>query len=299
MLYEADFKNKTIFSFEVFPPKKNMPIDTIFSTLDELKGLSPDFISVTFGAGGSENCDNAVAIAKHIKDVCNVESVIHMPCLNMTRSDAQYVLEQFQQAGIDNILALRGDRVEGKEPAGDFHHASDLISFIKDFDSRRNDGKYFKLFGACYPELHPQSASVYDDIDFLKQKVDAGASHLLSQLFFDNEQFYRFLERCQIKGINVPIEAGIMPATNKKSIERMVSMTNAVLPKKFTDMMERYGDHPEAIRDAGIAYAIDQIVDLVTHGVQGIHLYTMNNPLVARRIYEATKSLFDVPPIIK
>lgn len=299
MLYEADFKNKTIFSFEVFPPKKNMPIDTIFSTLDELKGLSPDFISVTFGAGGSENCDNAVAIAKHIKDVCNVESVIHMPCLNMTRSDAQYVLEQFQQAGIDNILALRGDRVEGKEPAGDFHHASDLISFIKDFDSHRKDGKYFKLFGACYPELHPQSASVYDDIDFLKQKVDAGASHLLSQLFFDNEQFYRFLERCQIKGINVPIEAGIMPATNKKSIERMVSMTNAVLPKKFTDMMERYGDHPEAIRDAGIAYAIDQIVDLVTHGVQGIHLYTMNNPLVARRIYEATKSLFDVPPIIK
>ncbi|MBP3743215.1 MAG: methylenetetrahydrofolate reductase [NAD(P)H] [Treponema sp.] len=299
MLYEADFKNKTIFSFEVFPPKKNMPIDTIFSTLDELKGLSPDFISVTFGAGGSENCDNAVAIAKHIKDVCNVESVIHMPCLNMTRSDAQYVLEQFQQAGIDNILALRGDRVEGKEPAGDFHHASDLISFIKDFDSRRKDGKYFKLFGACYPELHPQSTSVYDDIDFLKQKVDAGASHLLSQLFFDNEQFYRFLERCQIKGINVPIEAGIMPATNKKSIERMVSMTNAVLPKKFTDMMERYGDHPEAIRDAGIAYAIDQIVDLVTHGVQGIHLYTMNNPLVARRIYEATKSLFDVPPIIK
>lgn len=299
MLYEADFKNKTIFSFEVFPPKKNMPIDTIFSTLDELKGLSPDFISVTFGAGGSENCDNAVAIAKHIKDVCNVESVIHMPCLNMTRSDAQYVLEQFQQAGIDNILALRGDRVEGKEPAGDFHHASDLISFIKDFDSRRKDGKYFKLFGACYPELHPQSDSVYDDIDFLKQKVDAGASHLLSQLFFDNEQFYRFLERCQIKGINVPIEAGIMPATNKKSIERMVSMTNAVLPKKFTDMMERYGDHPEAIRDAGIAYTIDQIVDLVTHGVQGIHLYTMNNPLVARRIYEATKSLFDVPPIIK
>ncbi len=299
MIYETELSKKTIFSFEVFPPKKNMPIDTIFSTLDELKGLSPDFISVTFGAGGSENCDNAVAIAKHIKDVCNVESVIHMPCLNMTRSDAQYVLEQFQQAGIDNILALRGDRVEGKEPCNDFHHANELIEFIKEFDSKRTDGKYFKVFGACYPELHPQSPSVYDDIDFLKKKVDAGASHLLSQLFFDNEQFYRFMERCQIKGINVPIEAGIMPATNKKSIERMVSMTNAVLPKKFTDMMDRYGDHPEAIRDAGIAYAIDQIVDLVTHGVQGIHLYTMNNPLVARRIYEATKSLFDVPPIIK
>ncbi|MCR4734071.1 MAG: methylenetetrahydrofolate reductase [NAD(P)H] [Treponema sp.] len=299
MLNEADFSNKTIFSFEVFPPKKTMPIDTIFSTLDELKGLSPDFISVTFGAGGSENCDNAVAIAKHIKDVCNVESVIHMPCLNMTKADATYVLEQFQQAGIDNILALRGDRVEGKEPCNDFKHADELISFIKEFDSKRKDGKSFKLFGACYPELHPQSANVYDDIDFLKKKVDAGASHLLSQLFFDNEQFYRFMERCQIKGINVPIEAGIMPATNKKSIERMVSMTNAVLPKKFTDMMERYADCPEAIRDAGIAYAIDQIVDLVTHGVQGIHLYTMNNPHVARKIYEATKSLFNVPPIIK
>ena len=276
-----------------------MPIDTIFSTLDELKGLSPDFISVTFGAGGSENCNNSVEIAKHINDVCKVQSVIHMPCLNMTFQDAQFVLEEFQKAGIENILALRGDKVEGKEPVNDFKHASDLIKFIKDFDSKRTDGKSFKIFGACYPELHPQSANVYDDIDFLKQKVDAGASHLLSQLFFDNEQFYRFLERCQIKGINVPIEAGIMPATNKKSIERMVSMTNAVLPKKFTDMMDRYADHPEAIRDAGIAYAIDQIVDLVTHGVQGIHLYTMNNPLVARKIYEATKSLFDVSPIFK
>ena len=298
MSTEKATSTKTIFSFEVFPPKKTMPIDTIFSTLDELKGLSPDFISVTFGAGGSENCNNSVEIAKHINQVCNVQSVIHMPCLNMTRQDAQFVLEEFQKTGIENILALRGDKVEGKEPANDFHHASDLIKFIKDFDSKRSDGKSFKIFGACYPELHPQSENVYDDIDFLKQKVDAGASHLLSQLFFDNEQFYRFLERCQIKGINVPIEAGIMPATNKKSIERMVSMTNAVLPKKFTDMMNRYADHPEAIRDAGIAYAIDQIVDLVTHGVQGIHLYTMNNPHVARKIYEATKSLFDVSPIL-
>ena len=299
MILETDLSKKTIFSFEVFPPKKTAAIDTVIKTLDELKGLSPDFISVTFGAGGSENCSNSVEIAKHIKNVCGVESVIHMPCLNMTRKDAQFVLEQFQQAGIENILALRGDRVEGKEPSNEFLHASDLIQFIKEFDSKRTDGKYFKIFGACYPELHPQSANVYDDIDFLTKKVEAGASHLLSQLFFDNDQFYRFLERCQIKGINVPIEAGIMPATNKKSIERMVSMTNAVLPKKFTDMMDRYADHPEAIRDAGIAYAIDQIVDLVTHGVSGIHLYTMNNPLVARKIYEATKSLFEVSPIIK
>lgn len=299
MINESDFQNNTIFSFEVFPPKKNMPIDTIFNTLDQLRDLKPDFISTTFGAGGSENCDNALAIAKRIKDECKVESVIHMPCINMTKKDALFCLDQFREAGIENILALRGDKVEGKDPCTDFLHASDLIKFIKEYDSKRTDRKSFKIMGACYPELHPQSDSVYDDLEGLKTKVDAGASHLLSQLFFDNEKFYRFQERCIIKGINVPIEAGIMPATNKKSIERMVSMTNAVLPKKFTDMMERYGDHPDAIRDAGIAYAIDQIVDLVTHGVQGIHLYTMNNPLVARKIYDATKSLFAVSPIIK
>ncbi|MBO4859034.1 MAG: methylenetetrahydrofolate reductase [NAD(P)H] [Treponema sp.] len=298
MINELTLSKKTIFSFEVFPPKKTMPIDSVFSTLDELKDLNPDFISVTFGAGGSENCDNSIAIAKRIKDVCHVEPVIHMPCLNMTRADAKFVLEQFKQAGIDNILALRGDKVEGKTPCGDFKHADELIRFIKDFDNEHPEKTSFNILGACYPELHPESSSVYDDIDFLKQKVDAGATHLLSQLFFDNDQFYRFLERCKIKGINVPIEAGIMPVTNKKSIERMVSLTNAKLPKKFTDMMARYEAFPEAIRDAGIAYAIDQIVDLVTHGVQGIHLYTMNNPHIARKIYEATKSLFDVAPII-
>ena len=317
MINEAELSKKTIFSFEVFPPKKTMPIDSVFSTLDELKDLNPDFISVTFGAGGSENCDNSIAIAKRIKDVCHVEPVIHMPCLNMTRADAKFVLEQFRQAGIENILALRGDKVEGKVPCGDFKHADELIRFIKDFDDEQaarntqttnqnpvdsnaysSSKSHFNILGACYPELHPESTSVYDDIDFLKKKVDAGATHLLSQLFFDNNQFYRFLERCKIKGINTPIEAGIMPVTNKKSIERMVSLTNAKLPKKFTDMMARYEDFPEAIRDAGIAYAIDQIVDLVTHGVQGIHLYTMNNPHIARKIYEATKSLFDVSPII-
>ena len=297
MINETELAKKTIFSFEIFPPKKDMPIDTIFSTLDELKGLNPDFISVTFGAGGSSNCDNALAIAKRIKDVCKVDSVIHMPCINMTKADAANTLKQFQAAGVENILALRGDKTPGVEPCGEFKHANELVSFIKEFDSKRTDGKKFNILAACYPELHPESNSVYDDIDHLKEKVDAGADHLLSQLFFDNEQFYRFLERCKIKGINVPIEAGIMPATNKRSIERMVSMTNAVLPKKFTDMMDRYSDYPEAIRDAGIAYAIDQIIDLVTHGVQGIHLYTMNNPLVARKIYEATKSLFAVKPM--
>lgn len=291
--------NRTAFSFEVFPPKKTMNIETVYDTLNELSDIKPDFISVTYGAGGSSNCDNSVTIAKRIKDVCGVESAVHMPCINMSKDEAKYVLEQFQKAGIENILALRGDRVEGLEPVNDFTHASDLVEFIRDFNEKRTDGKRFKILGACYPEAHPASLNIVDDIHNLKKKVDAGVEHLLSQLFFDNERFYAFLERCQIVGINVPIEAGIMPCTNKKSIERMVSMTNAVLPKKFIRMMERYGDEPEAIRDAGIAYAVDQIVDLVTNGVDGVHLYTMNNPFVARKINSATRSLFTAEPIKK
>ena len=290
---------KTAFSFEVFPPKKTMNIETVYNTLSELSDIKPDFISVTYGAGGSENCENTLNIAKRIKDVCGVESAVHMPCINMKKQDAQFVLEQFQEAGIENILALRGDRIEGREPANDFLYASDLIKFIREFNEKRTDGKRFKIMGACYPECHPNSAGPIDDLKNLKRKVDAGAEHLLSQLFFDNEKFYTFLERCQLVGINVPIEAGIMPATNKKSIERMVSMTNAVLPKKFVRMMDRYADEPEAIRDAGIAYGIDQIADLVTNGVDGVHLYTMNNPIVAKRINEATRSLFEAKPIKK
>lgn len=279
---------KTVFSFEVFPPKKDMPIEGIYNTLDDLKDLKPDFISVTFGAGGSSNCDNTLKIASRIKDVCGVDSVCHLPAINMSKADCENVLTQFRDAGIKNILALRGDRVPGVEPKSDFTRACDLIKFIKDFDK---EGQ-FKIFGACYPELHPESADIFQDIDALKSKADAGATHFISQLFFDNEKFYRFVERARLAGVRGPLEAGIMPCTNKKSIERMVSLTNAELPKKFTKMMERFGDSPEAIRDAGIAFAIDQIVDLVTNGVDGIHLYTMNNPYVARRINEAVRSLF-------
>ena len=293
-----DYTRKhTIFSFEVFPPKKDADISKVFNTLDELSTIKPDFISVTYGAGGTSNCENTVKIAKRIKDVCGVQSVSHLPCINMTKKDVQFVLEQFQEAGIENILALRGDKIQGCDSCNDFKHASDLIQFIREFDSKRTDGRQFKIFGACYPERHPDSDDVLSDINGLKAKIDAGADHLLSQLFFDNEKFYRFVERARLAGINVPLEAGIMPATNKISIERMVSLTNASLPKKFIKMMERYSDSPEAIRDAGIAYAVDQIVDLVTKGVDGIHLYTMNNSYIANRINDAVRSLLKEPPI--
>lgn len=278
------FSKKTVFSFEVFPPKKTSSVDVIYKTLEELRDLSPDFISVTYSAGGSGNGSLACDIASKIKDEYGVESMIHLPCINYTREEISAVLEEIKKRGIENILALRGDRNPDIEPKNDFLHASDLITFIKS----KGD---FDIAGACYPECHPDSDSLVDDIINLKKKVEAGADHLISQLFFDNDSFYDFREKAAIAGINVPIEAGIMPVTNKNQIERMVTMCGASLPNKFTKIMQRYENNPEALRDAGIAYAVNQIVDLVASGVDGIHLYTMNNPYVARKISEAVAGI--------
>lgn len=278
------FHNKTVLSFEVFPPKRTASIDTIYDTLGQLKSLKPDFISVTYGAGGSENCKATLEIASAIKNQYQIESVAHLPCIGLTKDEVHVQLERFQDAGIENILALRGDIPSDCTSRGDFLHASDLIAFIEEFGG-------FNVIAACYPEGHTESASILSDIRHLKTKVDAGANHLISQLFFDNQYFYRFRERCALSGIHVPIEAGIMPVVNKKQIERMVSLCGVNLPKKFVAMMERYENNPEAIRDAGIAYAVDQIVDLIAQGVDGIHLYTMNNPYIATKIYEAIHRL--------
>lgn len=193
-------------------------------------------------------------------------------------------LEELREEGVEDILALRGDRVPGVEPMTDFAHASDLIAFI-----REQGG--FSLSGACYPEGHTEAPDIVSDIQNLRKKVDAGAEHLVSQLFFDNAAFYTFVERARIAGITVPIEAGIMPVVNARQILRMVSLCGASLPPKFTRMISRYEDNPAALRDAGIAYAIDQIVDLIAQGAQGIHLYTMNDPDVARRISQAVENL--------
>lgn len=274
------FNHKTVLSLEVFPPKRTAPIDTIYRTLDELKGITPDFISVTYGAGGSENSQATLKIASFIKREYGIESVAHIPCLNLTREDVLLILGQLKEQNIENILALRGDRIPDRIPAGDFKYAADLVKFIK----MQGD---FNIIGACYPEGHQESGGLVRDMKYLKDKVDAGVSQLITQLFFDNEYFYRFRERMDLVGIHVPAEAGIMPVVNKKQIERMVSLCGVKLPKKFISMMERYGDNPVAMRDAGIAYAVDQIVDLAAHGVDGIHLYTMNNPYIANRIYES------------
>ena len=232
------FKKKTVLSFEVFPPKRTDAVDTVYSTVAALKELTPDFISVTYGAGGGRaTCDATLSIASAIKYEYGIESVAHLPCIGLTKEEATNQLERFKAAGIENILALRGDIPEGGAPSGDFAHASDLISFIRE----RYD---FNLIAACYPEGHNESESVLADIHNLKIKTDAGATQLISQLFFDNDYFYRFLERCRLANIDVPIEAGIMPVANKKQIERMVTLCGVTLPKKFVATMTRYEDNP-------------------------------------------------------
>lgn len=282
-------ENKTVFSFEVFPPKKTSSIETIYNTLEGLKDLNPDFISVTYGAGGLEAGNSKTCeIASIIKNKYNIEPVAHITCVNSTKAQIDAELNSLRESGIENLLALRGDIQKDLPLHTDFKYASELVQYIKD-----THGDYFNIAGACYPEIHPESANMVDEIHHLKTKVDAGASHLMSQLFFDNNMFYSFVEKARIAGINVPIEAGIMPVVNKKQIERMVSLCGASLPKKFIKTMEKFEDNPDALRDAGIAYAVNQIVDLVSNGVEGIHLYTMNNPYVAKRISDNVASLFN------
>jgi methylenetetrahydrofolate reductase (NADPH) len=278
------FKNKTVLSLEVFPPRRTAPVNIIYETLDELRGLNPDFISVTYGAGGSENNNATLEIASAIKNHYAIESVAHLPGIYLTKDDVLEMLDGFRQQGIENILALRGDISPECPPKKDFRYASDLISFIK-------ENADFNIIGACYPEGHSECHSLIEDIRNLKIKVDAGTDQLITQLFFDNSYFYSFRERASIAGINVPIEAGIMPVINKKQIEKMVTLCGVKLPRKFTAMMEKYENNPIAMRDAGIAYAIDQIVDLLAQDVDGIHLYTMNNPYIAQKIYAAISSL--------
>ncbi len=272
-------KGKTILSFEVFPPKKTSSIETVYNTIEQLTDLKPAYISVTYGAGGNLANNSTCEIASAIKNKYNTEAMAHVTCVNCSKSDLETILGRFNEAGIENILALRGDINPDVPPKTDFRYASELVTFIKEHGD-------FGISGACYPEVHAEAPDMITDILNLKKKVDAGAETLVTQLFFENKAFYDFRDKARIAGINVPISAGIMPVTNKSQIERMVTMCGASLPQKFTKMIQKYEFNQEALIDAGIAYAADQIVDLISNGVEGIHLYTMNNPYVARKITE-------------
>ena len=271
------FPQKRVLSFEVFPPKRTSPIGTVYHALSALQGLNPDFISVTYGASGGAGTSDTLNIASSIKKDYMVESVAHLPCISLTKGNVLELLEQFRRNGIENILALRGDLPPDREPCRDFTYASDLISFIKEQGN-------FHILAACYPEGHVDCNNKVQDIKYLKEKVAMGADFLITQLFYDNELFYRFMEEIDLAGIEVPVSAGILPVLNKNQIVRITKLAGCHLPAKFMRILDRYEDNPAALKEAGEAYAIEQIIDLMAWGVRGIHLYTMNKPDTAKRI---------------
>ena len=271
-------------SFEIFPPKKDEELRNIDETLDVLCELRPDFISVTFGAGGSCNCNKTIELARKIKEKYQVEPVVHLTCLHYDKREIDEFARMLQASGIENILALRGDIRDDIPKKEDFRYASDMAAYLKqNYD--------FCILGACYPECHPESKNMVDEIKHLKTKVNAGTEVLLSQLFFDNALFFDFKERCRIADIDIPVIPGIMPVVKAAQIKRMISMCNASFPLRFQKIVDRYENNTEALFDAGMAYALSQIIDLLVSDTDGIHLYTMNNPRIARRICEGIRNI--------
>lgn len=268
---------KLVLSFEVFPPKNTSPVKTIYKALNELSTLKPDFISVTYGAGGSLINNKTSEISSLIKNVYNIEALAHLTCISSKKENIDDITERLELEGITNILALRGDN--NTNEVGDYKYATDLIKYV-------NEKKKFNIISACYPEGHIENKGIEAEIMNMKRKIESGTSSFISQLFFDNNIYYDFLDKAKGNGVNVPIQAGIMPVVNKKQIDRITSLCGATIPLKFKKIMEKYEHDSEALREAGIAYAIEQIIDLASSGVEGIHLYTMNNPYVARRIKE-------------
>lgn len=275
--------NKVTVSFEVFPPKEWTKISDTKKVIGEMVKDKPHFMSVTYGAAGTTS-GYTTEIAKAISDG-GITPLSHLTCINSTREKVSQVLDELKANGVENILALRGDKPQNYVP-GDYRYAGELINDIKE----KGD---FCVGGACYPEIHPESNSRVEDIAHLKEKVDCGLDFITSQMFFDNEAFYNFREMCAIKGINVPIIAGIMPITNAGQIKRSVELSNCSVPKKFSKIMERFGDNPDVMKQAGIIYATEQIIDLMANGVNNIHIYTMNKPDVAHKIMEGLSAIIN------
>lgn len=274
-------------SFEVFPPNPAVGNEKILQALESMQTLAPHFISVTASNNKYNIKETTVALADHIQNDLAIPTIAHLPAIYLTKEKVAETIVALDEVGVKRILALRGDIIPDVEPQKDFPYATDLIAFIKD------QAPYFEIVGACYPEGHPDSPNQILDIQHLKKKVDAGCSSLVTQLFFDNERFYDFQDKCTLAGIDVPIHAGIMPILNRNQALRLLkTCENIHLPRKFKAILDKYEHDPESLRAAGLAYAVDQIVDLVTQDVAGIHLYTMNNAEVAHQVHQATKPLF-------
>ena len=267
-----------LISFEVFPPKTDSAFDSIEWSVRELAAFNPDFMSVTYGAGGGTS-QYTTKIASLIKNRLDTTALAHLTCASTPKEQIDSILNTLKNNQIDNILAMRGDIPQGYEkPQGEYYtYASELISHIKEYG-------YFDIGGACYPECHPECDSLEKDIDNLKNKVDCGVDFLITQLFYDNDIFYSFLEKVRKKGISAPVFAGIMPITNIKQIDRIIGLSGTKLPDEVKAFLDKYRDKPEELEKAGLEFAIKQINDLQSNGVNGIHIYTMNKPYVARTV---------------
>ena len=278
-------------SFEVFPPNPEVGNDKIIAALKDMQGLAPHFISVTASNNKFNIKETTVRLADYIQNDLEIPTIAHLPAIYLTKDKVAETITDLDKVGVQKILALRGDIIPGVEPQKDFRYATDLIEFIT------QQAPHFDIIGACYPEGHPDSPNQISDIQNLKRKVDAGCSSLVTQLFFDNERFYDFQDKCTLAGIDVPIHAGIMPILNRNQALRLLkTCENIHLPRKFKAILDKYENDPESLRAAGLAYAVDQIVDLVTQDVAGVHLYTMNNADTAQYIHQATHALFNHQP---
>ena len=277
---------RTVFSCEVFPPKKDQPIEPTMDRIKEFKDIAPDFLSVTYGAGGS-NAGHAVEIASFIKRDVGVEVLSHITSVGFSKAKLDEGLKSFSENGIENVLALRGDRpktmTDEEFDSRDFLHASDMAEYIQ----KNYPG--FTIAGACYPDKHFEASDYYGDILNLKKKVDNGCSFLISQLFFDNDKFFFMREVMKKTNIKAPVSAGIMPITSAKMLGTTVTLSGTSVPKSLSDIIAKHGENDEDMKKAGIEYAINQIRDLLSHGVDGIHLYVMNKPETARTIFEAVR----------
>lgn len=266
-------------SFEVFPPKTSSNYETVKTATSEIAKLKPDFMSVTCGAGGKTDVYTA-DIAASLSHDYGVTSIAHMTCVGTSKDNAEKRIRELEGLGIENILALRGDIPEGFDMDNcDFRHACELTEFVKSISD-------ICVGGACYPECHPESANMNDDIAHIKEKVEAGCDFLTTQMFFDNNIYYKYLCKLRDAGINVPVVVGIMPVTNKGQIDRICKLSGTYLPSRFLNIVDRFGSDPDAMKQAGIIYATEQIIDLLANGVNAIHVYSMNKPDVAQKIQE-------------
>lgn len=276
-------REKQTLSFEVFPPKKEDEFDAAFSIMDKLSVLSPDFISVTYGAGGSRSM-KTIEIADYIQNTLKLDALAHMTCVGATKASIDSVIAEMRSRNLRHILALRGDRpqymTDDQYNSREFEHATDLADYLHSNYVDMN----LHIAGACYPEKHYEASSLTSDISYMKQKEELGVSFFISQLFFDNDLFYRFLEQTHKSGITAPILPGIMPLTSAKQLNTTVTLSGSSIPKPLSDLIATYGENPDDMRKAGIEYAINQIRDLKAHGVDGIHLYTMNRPKMTAEI---------------